>query len=93
MRLSERVWTAQRRRLPARARSPRGGSLRRDASMVPLAAAASVAPPIASRLPSRSNRITRHPPAAAILASSASGFTATGLPTARSIGRSEAESE
>ena len=50
-------------------------------------------PAIASRRPSRSNRMTCQPSSAAIRASSASGLTATGLPTARSMGRSEAESE
>ena len=61
--------------------------------MPPTAAATTVAPAIASRRPSFSKRITRQPSLAAIRASSASGLTATGLPTARSIGRSEAESE
>ncbi len=52
---------AQRRRSADRARMPRADCLWRVASRVPLAAAATVAPPIASRLPSFSNRITRHP--------------------------------
>src|SRR3982750_4701992 len=45
------------------------------------------------RRPRRSKRRTCQPSSRAIAASGGSGLTATGLPTARSIGRSESESE
>src|SRR6185312_6646619 len=51
----------------------------------PSAAAAASEPATARRRPSRSKRSTSQPSSRAIRASVASGFTATGLPTARSI--------
>src|SRR5204863_7875945 len=58
----------------------------------PTAAAPSAAAPTRRRRPSRSKRSTSQPSSRATRESSASGFTATGWPTARSIGRSDSES-
>src|SRR4051812_13124686 len=60
---------------------------------VPTSAASPIATPALSRRPSVSNRRTAHACSRATRARTASGLTATGWPTARSIGRSDSESE
>ena len=59
----------------------------------PATVASSVTAIATSRRPRRSKRSVSQPSSLAIAASGGSGLTATGLPTARSIGRSESESE
>ena len=93
------VGEAARERRGSRAarRSARAGSSRAPAAApasrcrrprpAPSAAAAT-----RRRRPSRSKRRTSQPSSRATRASSASGLTATGWPTARSIGRSDSES-
>src|SRR4051812_48340985 len=60
---------------------------------LPTSAASPSAAPAFSRRPRVSKRRTAHPSSRATRARTASGFTATGWPTARSIGRSDSESE
>ena len=73
----------------AAAAAGRRGSRRR----LPVAPRRSPRPRSCSRRASLSKRMIRQPSSRAIRSSSASGFTATGWPTARSIGRSDSESE
>ena len=82
---------------PRRPAKPRAGAAGAGGEARAAEARATVASRVTasaiSRRPSRSKRSICQPSSLAIAASGGSGLTATGLPTARSIGRSESESE
>ena len=86
---------AHRRSAGRRAGGLRAAPARRAAlrPAVPTSAARRIAAAAFNRRPRVSKRMTAQPSSRATRVSTASGLTATGWPTARSIGRSDSESE